>query len=413
MKNFIAGLCAIFSLSACGQTPEKNTGNAGLTLPPGFSARELYTGLSRPRHLAVEDNKLYVKLEKKQEGAGILVFDLENSARKEPVQRFGDYTGTGIFIRNKSLFASSDEAVYRYPLGKNGLVLHTDRPELVVKGLWNKRQHASKSIVVDMENNLYINVGAPSNSCQVKDRQNESPGQMPCPILDSAGGIWQFNAMGTQQGYAQGRRFATGLRNVVGLDWNTGDNSLYVTQHGRDQLAQNWSALYTNEEGANNPAETMYRIKAGDNAGWPYAYYHYDRKELILAPEYGGDGKKGSDQQYLKPQMAFPAHMAPNGLLFYTGNKFPARYREGAFIAFHGSWNRSPLPQEGYYVVFVPFRNGAPFGEWEVFADGFAGAKKTPGGAEHRPCGLAQDEAGNLYISDDSGGVIYQISYLK
>jgi glucose/arabinose dehydrogenase len=113
--------------------------------------------------------------------------------------------------------------------------------------------------------------------------------------------------------------------------------------------------------------------------------------------------------------MAFQGHMGPNDLLFYTGNQFPEKYKHGAFIAFHGSWNRSPEPQAGYFVVFVPFKDGKPSGKWEVFADGFSGEKvvMSPGSAEHRPCGLAQGPDGSLYVSDDSKGTIYKISYKK
>ncbi len=110
--------------------------------------------------------------------------------------------------------------------------------------------------------------------------------------------------------------------------------------------------------------------------------------------------------------IAFPAHWAPNGLLFYTGSQFPERYRGGAFIAFHGSWNRAPLPQGGYNVVFVPFQGGEPAGDWEIFADGFAGDEVSPGGAAHRPSGLAVGPDGSLFVSDDRGGRIWRIYYV-
>ena len=113
--------------------------------------------------------------------------------------------------------------------------------------------------------------------------------------------------------------------------------------------------------------------------------------------------------------MQFPGHLAPNGLLFYTGNKFPEKYKNGAFIAFHGSWNRAPEPQAGFFVVFVPFKNGMPTGKWEVFADGFSGLDKnaTSGRAQYRPCGLAQTPDGSLVVSDDNNGTIWKISYSK
>jgi glucose/arabinose dehydrogenase len=109
----------------------------------------------------------------------------------------------------------------------------------------------------------------------------------------------------------------------------------------------------------------------------------------------------------------FPAHWAPNALLFYTGPLFPAQYRQGAFIAFHGSWNRAPLPQAGYKVVFQPMRDGRASGAFEIFADGFApnlGVQRTTRTAgNRRPTGLAQGPDGALYIADDAGGRIWKV----
>ena len=159
----------------------------------------------------------------------------------------------------------------------------------------------------------------------------------------------------------------------------------------------------------------MYELKQGDNAGWPYIYYDQIQHKKILAPEYGGDGKKEGPSGIIEPTVAFPGHMAPNGLLFYTGNMFPEKYKNGAFVAFHGSWNRAPEPQKGYFVAFVPFKDGKPSGDWEIFADNFAGGPDfvSPGKAKHRPCGLAQGPDGALYVSDDQGGTIYKITYKK
>jgi glucose/arabinose dehydrogenase len=155
-------------------------------------------------------------------------------------------------------------------------------------------------------------------------------------------------------------------------------------------------------------------VKKGFNGGWPYCYFDLPENKKILAPEYGGDKKtQGRCAELQPPVIAFPAHMAPNALLFYKGNQFPEKYKNGAFIAFHGSWNRSPEKQEGYYVAFVPFKDGKPNGKWEVFADGFAGvdAVMSTRQAKHRPCGLAEDKDGSLYITDDVKGTIYKIVY--
>ena len=305
--------------------------------------------------------------------------------------------------------------MFRYKLDGQNKVVNPDAPEKIVTGLLNRGEHETKSIVLDNAGNIYVNVGAYSNSCQVQDRATGSMGIQPCPILDSAGGIWMFKADQLNQTYGNGVRYATGLRNVVGLDWNQQLNQLFVMQHGRDQLHDIFPDMFTVKQSADLPAECMYALKQGDNAGWPYIYYDQNQHKKIQAPEYGGDGKKEGDSKYIDPVAAYPAHVAPNGLLFYTGDQFPDRYKNGAFIAFHGSWNRAPEPQEGFYVVFQPFENGKPSGKWEVFADGFSGsAQKTASGrADHRPCGLAQGPDGSLYVSDDSKGTIYKITYRK
>ncbi|MEJ7676749.1 MAG: PQQ-dependent sugar dehydrogenase [Segetibacter sp.] len=179
------------------------------------------------------------------------------------------------------------------------------------------------------------------------------------------------------QTYGDGVRYATGTRNVVGLDWNNEINELFVMQHGRDQIGTMFPQFYEAKYADEIPAEEMLLAKKGMNGGWPYCYYDPMQNKKLLAPEYGGDGKQvGRCAEMQNPVVAFPAHMAPNGLLFYTGNMFPAKYKNGAFIAFHGSWNRNITGQEGYFVAFVPFQNGKPSGKWEIFANGFAGVSK-------------------------------------
>jgi glucose/arabinose dehydrogenase len=390
----------------------KTSETAGLQLPQGFSASIFYDNLGRARHLSVAPNgDVYVKLSKLKEGKGIYrLRDANHDGIAESVSGFGNYIGTGIVVTPNELFASSDNGVFKYKITNNEVDTTSVSP--IVKGLWNKRQHESKSITLDGKGNIYVNIGAPSNMCQVEDRKKGSPGQMPCPILDSAGGIWQFKTDKTNQSYGEGLRYATGLRNVVGLDWNTEVNDLFVMQHGRDMLFQFYPEMFTQQQGAENPAEEMFRLPKGADAGWPYCYFDNDKKQKLLNPEYGGDRSKVGDcATKTQSVMQFPGHMAPNGLVFYTGKQFPAKYKNGAFIAFHGSWNRAPEPQEGYFVVFVPFKNGKPEGKWEIFADGFAGPNKATGRVDYRPCGLAQGLDGALYVSDDSKGRIWKITY--
>ncbi|OOQ61627.1 PQQ-dependent sugar dehydrogenase [Mucilaginibacter pedocola] len=388
---------------------------ANLTLPAGFTAAVIAHDLGSVRHIAISpQGGIYVKHKSAGGNAGILYLTEANGAA-EVKKSFGTFDGTGIYLKNGYLYASSDEEVYRFKLNANNEVENPDAPEKIVTGLLARHQHEAKAILLDDAGNLYVNIGAYSNSCQVKDRTKESPGQQGCPILDSAAGIWQFKADKLNQTYKDGVRYATGLRNVVGMDWNKTRNQLFVMQHGRDQLHDNWPALYTEKQSSILPAECMFAMNKGDNAGWPYVYYDQEQKKKIVMPEYGGDGKKEGDSKFIDPAAAFPGHLAPNGLLFYTGSQFPEKYKNGAFIAFHGSWNRAPEPQAGYFVVFQPLKDGKADGPMEVFADGFSGSAENTakGAATHRPCGLAQGPDGSLYVTDDVKGTIYKISYKK
>jgi glucose/arabinose dehydrogenase len=389
--------------------------SAGLKLSPGFRVQVVADSLGTARHLAVaRQGLIYVKLAKLYKGKGIIVLEDHNGDGKSYQKTgFANYAGTGIYVKDGYLYASSNTEVYRYRLNELGEVVDTAHAEKIVSGLLDRHEHNSKSIVLDNDGNIYVNIGAYSNACQLQDRVKGSPGIDPCPILDSAGGIWQFRADKINQSYGDGVHYATGLRNVVGLDWNQELNQLFVMQHGRDELFQLDPDLFNAKQSADLPAETMYAIQKGDNAGWPYIYYDQFQKAKILAPEYGGDGKKTAGDNAKDPVAAFPGHLAPDGLLFYTGKMFPERYRNGAFIAFHGSWNRAPEKQRGYFVVFQPFVNGKPSGNWEIFADNFAGRDdiESPSQALHRPCGIAQGPDGALYVSDDVKGTIYKITY--
>jgi glucose/arabinose dehydrogenase len=383
---------------------------ANLTLQPGFEANIIADNLGSTRHIVVTpQNDIYVKLSSAKGGKGVL-FLHQNGDKAEVASGFGNYGGTGIYLKNGYLYATSNYAIYRYKVNDKNEVINPDQPETVVSGLVNHRMHDSKSIVLDNDGNVYVNVGAYSNICSEYDPQKKG-----CPILDSAGGIWEFKADKLNQKQSDGVHYAIGLRNVVGLDWNQQDNQLFVMQHGRDALHDLFPNLYTVHQSALLPAECMYALKQGDNAGWPYLYYDWQTHKKMMGPEYGGDGKKEADSKYLEPVAAYPGHYAPDGLLFYTGNQFPEKYKNGAFIAFHGSWNRAPEPQAGYCVVFQPFKDGKPYGDWEVFADGFSGSKslKQPNDAIHRPCGLAQGPDGSLYVTDDVKGAIYKITYKK
>ena len=392
-----------------------NTQSGGLLLPKGFSSTVVADSIGQGRHIAVNSNgDIYVSLERLKKGKGIVALrDMNGDGKAEIIKYFGSLTGTGIAINNGYLYFASDTMIMRYKLNPTELLPNLSY-EVVARGFPLTRQHSAKTFTFDNEGNLYVNIGAPSNACQSSDRTPNTPGTNPCPLLKQFGGIWKFKANTTGQDQMKdGYRYATGLRNCVAIEWNQAANKLFVVQHGRDQLRELWPEFYTEDQGVNLPAEEFFLLKDGSDCGWPYTYFDDAKNMKMLAPEYGGNGKLEDKSGKQKPIMTFPAHYAPNDLLFYTGDQFPLLYKNGAFIAFHGSWNRAPQEQKGYNVVFVPFQKDLPSGKWDVFADHFAGVSKieSPRDAKHRPCGLAQGPEGSLYVVEDVQGKIWKITY--
>jgi len=383
---------------------------ADLKLPAGFSAVIIADSLGPLRHLAVTgQGDIYVKLNSLKDGKGIyFLADTDHNGTLDKRTGFAGYPGTGILIKNDELFSSSNTGVFKYKLDDKGMVTDTGKPEIIVKGLVDKKRDNSKSIAIDGQGNLFVTIGSYDETCREKDSGQGIPG---CPLLDSVGGVWEFKTNKTDQGYSDAVHYARGLKNVVGIDWNSSSNSLFVMQHGRGSFDDKFPQYYTPKQSAELPAETMYELHQGADAGWPFVYYDQFQRKKMLAPEYGGDGKKSVEGKYIDPVAAFPAHLGPNDLLFYTGKMFPEKYRNGAFIVFHG---QSTELKKGYLVAFVPFKNGKPSGDWEIFADNFAGfdlAKPNGAALRYRPMGLAQGPDGALYVSDDLKGAIFKITY--
>ncbi|MFW6080065.1 MAG: PQQ-dependent sugar dehydrogenase [Gemmatimonadota bacterium] len=415
-----AALAVVGALAACGMetaasAPACDPDDGGLVLPEGFCAAVVADGVGPVRHLAVApDGDIYAAVrDRRGEPGGVLALrDTTGDGRADVTARFGPQGGTGIALVGEDLFFATDDAILRYDRPAGSLE-PAGGPDTIAAGLLNRRSHAAKSIAVGDDGRLFVNIGAPSNACQEEARQPGVPGTDPCPLLEESGGIWAFDAGRSGQAQADGERWATGIRNMVALAVDPPTGRLYGLQHGRDQLNGLWPDLYTDEESSELPAEEFFRIDRGDDFGWPYCYYDHLQARKVLMPEYGGDGEEvGRCAEKEDPVVAFPGHWAPNALVFYHGDAFPERYRGGAFVAFHGSWNRTPV-QQGYRVSFVPFRNGAPSGEYETFADGFTdGEVASAGDAEHRPTGLAVGPDGSLYITDDAGGRIWRVAYV-
>src|SRR5688572_271005 len=395
--------------------------NAGHTLPAGVCATVFADSIGQARHIAVASNgDVYVTLEgtepkgKPQPAAVIALRDATGDGRADVTAKIGTTGNTGIALATGYLYVDEGTRIVRYKRGDAELSPSGPR-EVVVQNLPLLPGHRARNIAIGGDGALYVNVGSHTNSCQKQDRATASPGNDPCTELNTRAGIWRFDATKTGQSFSPAARYATGIRNGMGMTIRPNDGALFVAQHGRDQLRDNWPTVFpTTKYQAENPGEELLQVSAGDDFGWPYCYYAMDEKKLVTAPEYGGDGKKTDRCEGKKgPVATFPGHWAPMSALFYTGSALPAKYRDGIFIAFHGSWNRAPEPQAGYRVVFQPMANGQPSGEFETFADGFAGlppGQIQPDRAVHRPAGLAQGPDGALYITDDSGGRIYRIT---
>lgn len=432
----LAGLCLLGSMaSVWGQSNSTKqiqstmcpNDDTGLKLPSGFCATVFADSIGHARHMVVSPGGLvYVNTwsgsyygNDTPPAGGFLVAlqDKSGTGKADVIERFGETVqtggagGTGIGLYKSWIYAEINDRIVRYALPA-GSAVPRSTPETIVSGLPLGGDHPMHPFIIDPKGSMYVDVATASNACQLQNRQPASPGADPCAELETRGGVWRYDGNKTDQKFSPAARYATGIRNAEGFAFDSSDG-LLVTQHGRDQLHANWPKLYKPEEEATLPAEELLLLKPGADYGWPECYYDGVQQKLVLAPEYGGDGGKrvGVCANKIAPVASFPAHWAPNALVRYDKQQFPARYRNGVFVAFHGSWNRAPYPQGGYNVVFQPLQGDRASGNCEVFADGFAGPDKTPDGAAHRPSGLAVGPDGSLYVSDDIRGRIYRIVY--
>jgi len=421
-------------LAACKQQlhlPKADADNGGIILPKNFEALVVADSTGPARHLAVNSNgDIYVKLtyNDAMNGAGgtVGLRDLNEDGKADSIVYFGDYkdvggSAVGMTIHDGYLYTSTVTQVLRNKLTSGKLIpeskteiMLTDEDENVEHN-W----HTTKPVAFDNEGYMYVPFGSPSDACQ--DIKAFGPvgtpggrGINPCPELENHAGIWRFKANKTNQTQKDGVKFATGIRSIVGMQWNARDNNLFAVVNGIDNFHTIYPKLFSAWQAAVLPAELLIKVNEGSNFGWPYAYYDQIQRKNVLQPGYGGDGKiVGIASKFDTPLIGFPGHWAPMDVLFYDGDQFPERYKNGAFIAFHGSTDRSPYPQAGYIVCFVPFENGAPTGKFEVFADGFTGVDTVINTSEavYRPMGLAVGPEGSLYISESNKGKIWRVMY--
>lgn len=342
-----------------------------LQLPPGFRISRFAEGLGSPRMLAAgEDGTLYATRPKS--GDVLALRDTDGDGKAEAPDRViqGLPNVHGITLRPGQVFVATVDAVYSAPL-RNGTV---GEPRKVLDGLPPGGQHPNRTLAFGPDGMLYLTVGSTCNCCV--ERYPETA-----------------TVLRVRPDSGSRQIFATGLRNTVGFGFHPTTGELWGMDHGTDWL------------GDEEPPEELNRLEQGKHYGWPFA--HGDN-QLIDLQDYPSFLDR---QQYLARStpsvLTYAAHAAPLQMVFYTGNRFPAEYRNDAFVAMHGSWNRQP--PAGYEVARIRFQNGKPV-RIEPFLTGFLlNDQPTTFG---RPCGLAVGRDGSLFLGDDATGVVYRIEYV-
>ena len=221
-------------------------------------------------------------------GGVVALHDSKGDGHFDVKQNFGSGSSTGIGFYDGYLYVAQPTQVIRYKMAPGQLV-PGGQPEMVVSGFDPAREHNDKGLAFDGKGFLYVNVGSPSNACQARDRMKGSPGQDPCPVLEKHSGIWKFDATKLNQTQDDGTKIVTGLRQEPDVAWAYG--AAYTVMNNRDSIDELFPDHFTAEDNNDGPAEVMYRADPGSNFGWPYCYIDYRSGKLLLAPEYGGDGK--------------------------------------------------------------------------------------------------------------------------
>lgn len=378
-----------------------------LVLPPGFHASVVAEALGPARHLAIrEDGDIYVSTRSDRDAAaapGIIALRLGRDHKVVETEHFSTVSGgTGIRFYKGALYADSPTTVYRFAFRGHELV-PSAQPQILIDGMPTKG-FPSRGLAFDGKGGLYVTVGASSNICLDPNVPKDSPpvGLKPCPSLETRSGVWRFDAEKLNQKFPiDGEQIATGLRDMMAVDWSHDLHGFYGVMQGRNDRNDTVS-------------EELHRIDKGANLGWPYTYYDTALHARMWAPEYSSDGTGQADGNYDPPLEALPAHQSPLDLVFYDGRQFPSSYRGGAFIVYHGGAG-APLQagHRGYDVMFLPFDHGVP-GLPQPFIEGFAGPEpgdRNPGKAAYRPTGAAVAPDGSLYVLEGEKGRLWHITY--
>lgn len=345
--------------------------NAQLRVPAGFSVSVYADNLEAPRTMLYAPNGDLLVAQSRA-GSVVILRDMNNDG--QPDARFTYAQGlNGVFgmaFHDGYLYVGRTDSIVRYKY-KDGDTQAQGTPEKIVD--LPTGGHSTRNIIFSRDGKkMYVAVGSGSN---------KSDGEEP-----RRAAVNEYNPDGTGH-----RVFASGLRNPVALTLQPDTDTIWVSVNERDTLGDDLVPDYITS------------VKDGGFYGWPYSYIgsNYD-------PEHKGK-RPDLVQRAIVPDVLLPAHAAAVGLTFYTGTQFPQRYRSGAFVGLHGSWNRSKLA--GYRIAFVPFQNGKPSGPVEDFLTGWIISEGNPGTTWGRPVSPFVAKDGSLLVSDDAGNKIWRVQY--
>lgn len=339
-----------------------------LNLPPGFEANVFAEGLSGPRFITFgPDDALYVA----ERGGGRIVAlpDVNRDGTADSIRTFAQDLNQphSLVYHQGAWYVGLPNGIVRLPDADGDGQL--DQASTEVVSLPDSGSHRTRTVEFLPDGRMVVSVGSTCNVCLEEDERRAT-------VL-----VYDGSSAASEKIYARG------LRNAVGLAIHPETGQLWATNNGRDLM------------GDDLPPDTIHILEEGFDYGWPRCH-----GGTIVDPGFGGPGACDGVAPAL---VALQAHSAPLGLVFYTGEQFPAEYHGDLFVAYHGSWNRS-VPT-GYKVVRIPLDSSQPSGPVEDFATGWL--NEETGQASGRPVGLAVGPGGALYVSDDKGGFIYRITY--
>ncbi len=343
-----------------------STNDLGIILPPGFKIDVYADNVKGARSMALSPDGILFVGTRDENVYAILDTNKDYKADKVITIASGLNEPNGVALKDGNLYVAEINRVIRYDnIEKN--LNDPPKPVVINDTFPSDKHHGWKFIRFGTDGKLYVPVGAPCNVC-IPDSKHAS--------------LFRMNPDGSNL-----EKYASGIRNTVGFDWNPETKVLWFTDNGRDML------------GDNIPPDELNRApKRGLNFGFPYMF-----GSDVRDPEFG----KGVDlSKFQKPAMDLGPHVASLGMRFYTGDMFPSEYKNEIFIAEHGSWNRSQ--KIGYRVVVVKVSNGKAISK-QIFAQGWLKGQSVSG----RPVDVQQMEDGSLLVSDDYAGVIYRITYQK